>query len=75
MKFLIACAALAAFAVTPVFAHEETGAPAKAEVKKETPEQKKDAKESEAPKHSGGTDSNGCHTNHQTGEYHCHNPR
>ncbi|AZO36325.1 MAG: YHYH domain-containing protein [Mesorhizobium sp.] len=22
--------------------------------------------------HSGGTDSNGCHTNHQTGEYHCH---
>ncbi|WP_159567665.1 YHYH domain-containing protein [Budvicia diplopodorum] len=23
--------------------------------------------------HSGGTDSNGCHTNHKTGEYHCHN--
>ncbi|EGR2428184.1 YHYH domain-containing protein [Vibrio cholerae] len=22
--------------------------------------------------HSGGTDSNGCHTNHKTGEYHCH---
>ncbi|PDS28003.1 YHYH domain-containing protein [Rhizobium phaseoli] len=22
--------------------------------------------------HSGGTDSNGCHTNHKTGDYHCH---
>nr|WP_232582230.1 YHYH domain-containing protein [Photobacterium phosphoreum] len=22
--------------------------------------------------HSGGTNSNGCHTNHKTGVYHCH---
>lgn len=22
--------------------------------------------------HSGGTDANGCHTNHKTGVYHCH---
>ncbi|NEJ19633.1 YHYH domain-containing protein [Rhizobium leguminosarum] len=22
--------------------------------------------------HSGGTDGNGCHTNHKTGGYHCH---
>lgn len=22
--------------------------------------------------HSGGTDENGCHTNHKTGAYHCH---
>ncbi|MBZ9720156.1 YHYH domain-containing protein [Mesorhizobium sp. AD1-1] len=22
--------------------------------------------------HSGGTDANGCHKNHKTGEYHCH---
>ena len=22
--------------------------------------------------HSGGTDENGCHTNHKTGSYHCH---
>ncbi|RWN47384.1 MAG: YHYH domain-containing protein [Mesorhizobium sp.] len=22
--------------------------------------------------HGGGTDANGCHTNHKTGEYHCH---
>ena len=23
--------------------------------------------------HSGGKDAAGCHTNHKTGEYHCHN--
>ncbi|MDR1842300.1 MAG: YHYH domain-containing protein [Citrobacter amalonaticus] len=23
--------------------------------------------------HSGGTDSNGCHTNRKTGDHHCHN--
>lgn len=28
-----------------------------------------------APQHSGGTDSKGCHTNHSTGVYHCHNPK
>lgn len=22
--------------------------------------------------HSGGTNSDGCHTNHKTGDYHCH---
>ena len=25
--------------------------------------------------HSGGTDASGCHTNHKTGGYHCHNPK
>lgn len=25
--------------------------------------------------HSGGTNSDGCHTNHKTGDYHCHNPK
>lgn len=25
--------------------------------------------------HSGGTDRYGCHTNHSTGEYHCHNSK
>jgi hypothetical protein len=25
--------------------------------------------------HSGGTDSKGCHTNHKTGDYHCHKPK
>ncbi|WNJ97193.1 YHYH domain-containing protein [Vibrio ruber] len=23
--------------------------------------------------HSGGTNSSGCHQNHKTGDYHCHN--
>ena len=27
---------------------------------------------SAAVAHSGGTDDNGCHTNHKTGDYHCH---
>ncbi|WP_116408694.1 YHYH domain-containing protein [Rhizobium leguminosarum] len=27
---------------------------------------------SAASARSGGTDSNGCHTNHKTGDYHCH---
>jgi hypothetical protein len=25
--------------------------------------------------HSGGTNADGCHTNHRTGDYHCHNPK
>jgi hypothetical protein len=25
--------------------------------------------------HSGGTDKYGCHTNHKTGDYHCHEPK
>lgn len=25
--------------------------------------------------HSGGTNSDGCHTNRKTGEYHCHKPK
>ena len=25
--------------------------------------------------HSGGTDAYGCHTNSQTGDYHCHRPK
>jgi hypothetical protein len=25
--------------------------------------------------HSGGTNADGCHTNRQTGEYHCHTPK
>jgi hypothetical protein len=25
--------------------------------------------------HSGGTNADGCHTNHRTGDYHCHNSK
>ena len=28
-----------------------------------------------AQAHSGGTNSSGCHHNHKTGGYHCHNPK
>lgn len=28
-----------------------------------------------ASAHGGGLDANGCHTNHKTGEYHCHRPQ
>jgi len=28
-----------------------------------------------ASAHSGGTNANGCHTNHATGDYHCHTPK
>jgi hypothetical protein len=28
-----------------------------------------------AQAHPGGLDANGCHTNHKTGEYHCHRPQ
>jgi hypothetical protein len=33
------------------------------------------AHEPTEPEHSGGTDSFGCHTDHSTGYYHCHNPK
>ena len=28
-----------------------------------------------ATPHSGGTNADGCHTDHRTGEYHCHTPK
>jgi hypothetical protein len=28
-----------------------------------------------ATSHSGGTDQYGCHKDHKTGDYHCHNPK
>lgn len=63
MRFLIITAALVLAA--PAVAHEKpTTAPVAA------PAQPKPK-----PTHSGGTDQYGCHTNHQTGDYHCHNPK
>lgn len=67
MKSLIASVAFATIAATPAFAHEEKGAPPK--------EEAKILALKDAPKHSGGTDANGCHTNHKTGDYHCHKPK
>lgn len=74
MRLLIVTAFL--MASTPAFAHDEKQAPQAAAAKP--------AKASAAAKpvaralvtgHSGGTDANGCHTNSQTGDYHCHNPK
>ncbi|MFL0560557.1 YHYH domain-containing protein [Sphingomonas sp. 179-I 2A4 NHS] len=39
------------------------------------PKVKAPSKTPKAPQHSGGTDANGCHTNHSTGDYHCHKPK
>ena len=70
MKLLIAVAM--SFLATAAFAHE---VPAGTKPAEKAP--------STAPKdvvkpvtgHSGGTDAYGCHTNHQTGDYHCHKPK
>lgn len=75
MKLFTACIAATALFAAPAFAHEEEtaatrGAPVKAENRTVEAE-----KADEALKHSGGTDSRGCHTNHKTGEYHCHTPK
>lgn len=36
---------------------------------------KETAQDAGKSKHSGGTDSKGCHKNHKTGDYHCHTPK
>lgn len=73
MKKLIATVALCAFAVTGAMAHESTeNNPRKpTEEMAKVPAPKKG--EVKPLGHSGGTDRYGCHTNHSTGDYHCHN--
>jgi len=70
--FGIVAAALSA--ASPAFAHEEKPkAAVNAPAPKPAPEVNGDRTTS--AQHSGGTDANGCHTNHSTGVYHCHNPK
>ena len=64
---LAICASILTLAA-PAVAHEE-------QAKKAVPAPKPVAAPATAPQHSGGTDANGCHTNHSTGEYHCHKPK
>ncbi|WP_025552328.1 YHYH domain-containing protein [Sphingobium fuliginis] len=73
MKKLIATVIIGAFAATGAIAHEssENNRPKPAEDVAKTQAPSKG--ETKPAGHSGGTDSNGCHTNHSTGEYHCHN--
>lgn len=61
MKKLVASLALLMLA-TPAIGHD---APMKAKSGTTVP----------PTKHSGGTDAQGCHTNHKTGDYHCHKPK
>ncbi|RYD47353.1 MAG: YHYH domain-containing protein [Sphingomonadales bacterium] len=72
LYFAISASILALAA--PASAHEEKPKPSTT-----APAPKPDVENSsEAPKggqHSGGTDANGCHMNHSTGVYHCHNPK
>lgn len=72
MKLALAIAA--SLIASAAVAHDAppTTKPAEAPMSTTT-DQQKQAKP--VRQHSGGTDANGCHTNHQTGEYHCHRPK
>lgn len=61
MKKLVASLALLML-VSPAVGHD-------------VPTKAKSPKVAQPTKHSGGTDAQGCHTNHQTGVYHCHKPK
>lgn len=75
--FYVTLAASALAMTAPAVAHESTSGTTSTE----TPAPKKPFSETTADhtkkplQHSGGTDSQGCHTNHSTGVYHCHNPK
>ena len=57
---------------TPAVAHEREVQSKLTPAVRQLPPQLKGTKPAQ---HSGGTDANGCHTNHSTGDYHCHKPR
>jgi hypothetical protein len=75
MKKLIAAATILAFSSGIAFAHEATENAPRKPAEEVTKVQAPNKSEKKPVSHSGGTDSNGCHTNHQTGDYHCHNPK
>lgn len=70
MKIMIAACLLMVASVA--YAHEAPPGTQPASPPKATPDARvvKPVKE-----HSGGTDARGCHTNSQTGDYHCHKPK
>ena len=73
MKIVATTTMLALMLAAPSFAHE---APAGKSTDTLPPANELKAPVTGSPKtHSGGTDSRGCHTNHQTGVYHCHKPK
>lgn len=71
------CTALSIAILTmaaPAIAHDERPKASKS-MPKIAPKPAASLNGLQAPQHSGGTDSKGCHTNHSTGEYHCHKPK
>lgn len=67
-------AALSVAVAVPVLAHENTNAePAEKGASRQSVSHEKNDRK--PVQHSGGTDANGCHKNHTTGDYHCHNPK
>ena len=70
MKIMIAAGLL--MVASTAYAHEASRATQPASPPKAVSEARivKPVKE-----HSGGTDARGCHTNSQTGDYHCHKPK
>lgn len=77
---LMSIAIFAVLVSAPAIAHEETAkVPPSKKSQPSTvspPKQLQvNTKRASTAQHSGGTDANGCHTNHSTGEYHCHKPK
>ncbi|WP_159975929.1 MULTISPECIES: YHYH domain-containing protein [unclassified Novosphingobium] len=71
MKFVAILTVAILAGSVPAIAHESVEA-----VKpKPAAPQGQQSQQPQTPQHSGGTDANGCHTNHSTGVYHCHRPK
>ena len=68
MRALLSAVCVSLLLAAPALAHEGQQRPPAAAPKPVTAP-------APVPQHSGGTDSKGCHTNHATGDYHCHKPK
>lgn len=74
-SFYCVLATVALFGTTSAFAHEQSNPSAKVEPQKINRVKQEQRSVQKPLGHSGGTDSSGCHTNHKTGDYHCHKPK
>lgn len=71
MKAYILMMAVALVA-TPTFAHEVNSENRNKPVPESAQKAEKKADKPKPESHGGGLDKYGCHTNHSTGDYHCH---
>lgn len=71
---IVAIASLLAVGGTAV-AHEPSKQSAKIELRNSVVVKSQSSLVQKPADHSGGTDARGCHTNSQTGVYHCHQPK